>query len=111
MGDHLDQSFPSRQVSQRNPTRQVFEHLSLTLLLYKMMDIQEHLWCICRLLLGVQYVYACHKISNFTGRHIQCLEFSMKKFKEVNGIWRVYSSFREKTILILKKCGQSWFLL
>ena len=50
VGDRLDQSFPSRQGFQRSPTQRVFEHLSLTLLLYKMMDIQEHLLCICKLL-------------------------------------------------------------
>lgn len=87
MGDRLDQSFPSRQVSQRNPTRQVFEHLSLTLLLYKMMDIQEHLWCICRLLLGVQYV------SILLSQEMQRLKFNPIPFGKEPIVSYVYSGF------------------
>ena len=47
--------------------------------------------------LTIDYSWACHKISNFTGRHFSCPEFSMKKFKEVNEIWRAYSMTNKKT--------------
>ena len=54
----------------------------------------------------LQYAQACHKISNLTGRHVQCPEFSMKEFEGVNEIWRVYSMTNEKTNFQIKKYGK-----